>query len=118
MKGRKDDTGKRRWSLLPRDVLRGVVDVLMIGAAHYDDNNWMHVENGLQRYSDAFERHYDAWVDGQEHDPDSGLHHGYHMVCNAMFMCYHMVKTERVWNEQTDTNQTRHSKTSPLYWPE
>lgn len=84
--GRKDDKGKRRFSLLPAMAVRTVVDVLMFGAAKYGDENWRKVKDPHTRYYDALMRHVDAWRDGETLDTDSGLPHLAHAVCCLLFM--------------------------------
>ena len=85
--GRKGDTGKRRFSLIPSQAFRDVVDVLGAGATEYGDWNWLHVKGGRQRYYDALCRHLDAWwTDGEWLDPTTKLPHLAHLCCNALFL--------------------------------
>lgn len=85
--GRKNDQGKRRYSLVPSGVMRDVVDVLMFGAGRYGDWNWLHVQDWRARYYDALRRHIDAWWSDDEWlDSDSGLPHLAHATVNAMFL--------------------------------
>jgi hypothetical protein len=86
VEGRKDDKGKRRWSLLPWRSLAVVVDVLMFGAQQYADHNWQKVERPRERYSDALQRHFFDWRMGVKVDPDSGLPTLGHMACDALFL--------------------------------
>ncbi len=84
--GRKDDKGKRRWSLVPWSALGHVVDVLMFGAAKYADNNWQSVEDPIERYSNALERHMIDWRLGKRIDEESGRPVLAHVVCNGLFL--------------------------------
>ena len=86
IKGIKFDNGKRRWSLLPWRELGAVIDVLTTGAKKYSDNNWKYVEDGKNRYYDALMRHLTAWWDGEKNDPEDGLHHLAHAICNILFL--------------------------------
>ncbi len=82
--GTKHDKDKLRWTLLPMRELEEVVRVLNHGADKYGANNWKKVE--IDRYMDALMRHMAAYLQGEEVDPDSGLHHMAHVACNALFI--------------------------------
>jgi hypothetical protein len=84
--GRKDDSNKTRWSMLPWAALAHVVAVMEHGARKYGEDNWRVVENGPRRYWDAAARHMIAWADGETHDPESGLPHLAHAVCSLLFV--------------------------------
>jgi len=86
MIGRKDDSGKRRWDLLPWRAVGTVVDVLTIGASKYGDENWRHVGRPQERYFAAALRHLTAWVDDEDADPETGLPHLAHAVCCVLFL--------------------------------
>jgi hypothetical protein len=58
--------------------------VLTMGAKKYSADNWKKVEPW--RYEDAFLRHYAEWMMGETHDPESGISHLGHLMCNAMFL--------------------------------
>lgn len=87
--GRKDDSGKDRWDLLPFDALGGVAAVLTFGARKYADRNW---EKGMHwgRLVAAALRHISKWATGHEHDEESGLHHLAHAAC-CILMVYGLV---------------------------
>ena len=84
--GRKDDSGKIRYSLVPPRALALVARVLTYGAERYGAHNWERVENGRERYTDAVMRHVEAWRSGEKSDPDTGVHHLAHAVCCALFL--------------------------------
>lgn len=84
MSGRKDDTGKRPWHLLPWDSVSSVVDVMAFGAAKYGRDTWQTVEQ--ERYFAATIRHLLAWRGGEHLDPESGLPHLAHAACSVLFM--------------------------------
>jgi hypothetical protein len=75
-------------------ALAGVVDVLTFGAKKYKAHSWKEVENGEERYRDAFYRHLHAIERGEEFDPESGLPHWDHLLCNGNFLSqkYHESK--------------------------
>ncbi len=79
--------GKLRWSLVDFDALEDMVKVLEFGAKKYADNNW---KKGLKT-TEIFEsmmRHLTAYMRGEDIDPESGLPHTGHILCNAMFLSY------------------------------
>ena len=72
--GKKYDTGKLRFDLLPPGPLSLVAQVYTIGARKYDDRNW---ENGIlySRLFAALQRHAWAYWTGERTDPRDGQHH-------------------------------------------
>lgn len=83
--GVKHDSGKLRVDLLPVDVLQGVAGILTHGAKKYGDRNW---EEGLHytRCYGAALRHLFAFWRGEGADPESGLLHLDHAICELMFL--------------------------------
>lgn len=72
--GRKNDSGKARWDLLPPSLDK-VVEVFTIGAKKYADRNW---EKGIlwSRIFAAMMRHaWKWWWHGEKLDPVDGQHH-------------------------------------------
>lgn len=86
--GRKFDTGKPRWSLLPTRAVQRIIDVLEVGALKYDVDNWKCVPDASTRYYDALMRHVHAWRDGETCDPETGLHHLAHAGCCLLFLLW------------------------------
>lgn len=86
--GRKADSSKPRWSLLPEDTIADVIDVLEFGAKKYQVDNWQHVPDARTRYYDATMRHIEAWWRGEKNDVESGLHHLSHAVCCLLFLMW------------------------------
>lgn len=84
--GKKADTGKPRWHLLPYAAIEEVVYVLTAGAEKYDDDNWRHVPQAKDRYFSAAMRHLVAWKLGEERDPETELSHLAHAVCCLLFL--------------------------------
>lgn len=83
--GRKDDTGKLPWDLLPGDALEEIVKVLDFGARKYDRRNW---ESGMawSRPFAALMRHMWAWWGGQDKDPETGISHLAHAGACILFL--------------------------------
>lgn len=74
MEGRKHDTDKARFDLIPAKPLFKVAEVYTIGAKKYDDRNW---EKGIKwgRIFAAMLRHAWNWWRGEKLDPEDGQHH-------------------------------------------
>ena len=86
MEGRKDDTGKLRYDLLPMHAIDEIVGVLTFGAKKYAPDNWRHVEDAEKRYYAAAMRHLSAWCQGEVEDEESGLSHLAHAACCLVFL--------------------------------
>ena len=84
-KGLRKNEGKNRVDLFPSDVLWNVGEVLTQGAEKYDVRNW---ENGMawSKVMASLERHLARFKSGLDIDPESGLHHIDHVLCNAAFL--------------------------------
>ena len=77
----KHDHGKLRLVLITPEMTRGLGEVLTFGAGKYADRNW---EKGLDsgRLLAACQRHLLAHQEGEVTDPESGLSHLAHAMCN------------------------------------
>ena len=84
----KFDQGKADWSLLELQDLDGMVQVLTFGAEKYSRGGWRGVADGDQRYFAALLRHLAAYQKGEDSDPESGLSHLDHALCNLYFLRY------------------------------
>lgn len=85
-RGAKHDAGKPRYSLIPWDAMAVFVDVLEHGAREYGAHSWSTVPDGVQRYTDAAQRHLAAILRSELIDPDSKLPHWGHLGVNALFV--------------------------------
>lgn len=92
--------GKPRWSLVKQSALLPMVEVLEFGAAKYSANNW---QKGLpiQEVCESLKRHLDAYMEGEDNDPESGLSHIGHIQCNAMFIAW-MVKNKPEFDNRNE----------------
>lgn len=81
----KFDGEKVRLDLLPITPLIGIGKVLTYGAKKYSERNW---EKGLKwsRCYAAALRHLFAWWSGETNDPETGLNHLDHALCEIMFL--------------------------------
>lgn len=93
--GRKYDSDKPRWGLLPYRELEDIVKVLTFGSKKYADDNWKHVENGRERYFDAMMRHINEYRQAKQtdnpdkkYDDETGLNHLSHAMCCALFLMW------------------------------
>lgn len=83
--GVKFDQGKRMIELVPVDVVNGWADVLTYGAKKYEARNWEKGMDYSRPYGAAL-RHLFAWWSGEDIDPDTGLSHLDHAICNLGFL--------------------------------
>lgn len=88
-KGRKEDSGKRRYSLLPANTINQVIDVLEYGASDkYEVDNWQKIPDARTRFYNAAMRHIDQWWNGELTDKESTLPHLAHAVCCLLFLMW------------------------------
>ena len=88
MNGRKDDSNKPRFNLIPPLAEREVARVLEFGARKYAPDNWRKVPDARSRYVDAALRHINAHRSGEALDTGeggSGLSHLAHAITSLMF---------------------------------
>ena len=86
MTGIKDDKRKPMPRLVLGTMARALLEVSKVatfGAEKYSPDNWLKVENGLERYTDAKDRHR---LEGaiSDYDSESGLLHAAHEAWNAL----------------------------------
>ena len=92
----KHDDGKPDWSLVPFESLEGMVKVLEFGAKKYAGWNW--TTNGgfpYMRVMRSCLRHLFAWSRGEDIDPESGLSHIHHAMCNLLFISHYIGNKEK-----------------------
>jgi len=84
-KGLRYNIGKIRLDLIPASVIEAIGSVLTHGCKKYEDRNW---EKGLgwTGVMASLKRHLLAWDRGEDYDPESGLLHIDHILCNATFI--------------------------------
>lgn len=86
MTGRKFDSEKEQYTLIPPFALREIARNLTFGARKYEPENWKKVPNAKKRYLDALFRHVEAYRLGEVNDPENGLHHLAAAAVNLMFV--------------------------------
>lgn len=76
-------TKPRRYELLPWDAVGQIAEVYAFGATKYDDNNWRKGYKWSLSFG-AMVRHLEAFWNGEDTDPESGLPHlahaGFHIL--------------------------------------
>jgi len=105
--GAKLDAGKNRLGLVLggfSNALKAVGEVGTFGANKYTDNGWMHVKDGIPRYTDAAFRHQLEELSGEVIDPETGFLHAAHFAWNSLARLELMIR-ERAESEcQVDRN--------------
>lgn len=85
--GMKYDAGKQQARLIFEGfplALSALSDVATMGAEKYAAHSWQHVENAIERYTDAGYRHMLSRLQGEELDSESGLLHEAHELWNKL----------------------------------
>ena len=97
---------KPKWSLLAIEVFEPVVQVLMFGAKKYAAWNFA-AGQGLSwtETGESMQRHLNAWLHGEDFDPESGLPHLGHIGCNLMFLLYYRMYGAKGYDKRDDRNK-------------
>lgn len=84
--GMRFNKNKPKLSLVPHSLKQHCALALEYGTQKYAKGNW---RKGLSWSDtlDSLERHLDAFKEGEDLDPESGLHHLAHMAANVAFLC-------------------------------
>lgn len=83
--GVKDNRGKLPIDLIPYAALAGAAAVLEFGTRKYKPNNWRLGLSWMQTWS-SLQRHLWAWKEGEDFDPETGLPHLDHAMCQMLFL--------------------------------
>lgn len=107
---------KPRFTLLLEapHALEGVVRVLERGAEKYVRGNWQ-IGLPFTETIDSAMRHLIAFVNGEDNDPESGLPHLDHALCNIVFLAEHF-RTRPDFDDRTNggtSNGTMHHQPDP-----
>mgnify|MGYP000078234772 CR=1 FL=1 len=87
--GTKFDSGKPLLDLLDPYALEELAKVLTFGAGKYAPHNWRK-GIAISRLTASLLRHIFAFMRGQNTDPETGLSHIAHAMCNCMFILWTM----------------------------
>ena len=98
------NSGKLQWSLVDFDALEDMVKVLEFGAKKYSADDW---KKGLNtnEITESMMRHLFAYLRGEDIDPESGLPHTGHIMCNAMFLSYMQKFAKKFDSRRLDKNK-------------
>lgn len=118
----RSNSGKVKFSLLPMQLLHGVVRVLEFGRRKYAEWNW--TKGG--KWSSPFDcmmRHLIKWwYYGEEDDEESGLGHLEHALCNILFLIHYrdtyMEGDDRPPQDLTSFDFTLESFSEKLFFDE
>lgn len=82
-KGVRFNEGKNRFDLLEPFAVEKLSEVFTMGAKKYAPNNWL---KGMEwsKITASLKRHLNAYEQGIDYDPESGLLHAQHIAWNAM----------------------------------
>lgn len=85
--------------MMPPYALEQLMRVFMFGREKYDEDNWRSGDgvSRLEAY-DSLQRHAQAWLAGEDLDPESNLHHLAHAAWNALAI----VELERLFPEKEE----------------
>lgn len=92
--GAKNDDGKLQLSAVPPEAIVAIARIREYGNKKYaDPENWRRVLP--EKFHEAMLRHCLAcWEDPYAVDPESGLPHLWHLMCNGAFLCAMMEREE------------------------
>lgn len=74
--------GKLDMTLLTGTMRKGIVEALTPGAIKYGLFNWRVKPNSHRQLIAAAERHIDAFMEGEDLDPETGVHHIKHAAAS------------------------------------
>ena len=86
--GARYNGGKTRYDLIPLSALKSCADVFAYGEKKYAAWNWAKGMNWSVPYACAV-RHFEAWQRGEDIDPESGLPHIGHVMCNLIMLAHY-----------------------------
>jgi hypothetical protein len=86
--GARYNAGKTRYDLIPLSTLKSAADVFEYGTEKYAPWNWAKGMEWTVPYA-CLLRHLDAWFRGEDNDPESGLPHIGHALCNLIMLAHY-----------------------------
>lgn len=98
----KFDDNKPMFDLIDPYYHEDIAKVLTKGAVKYEKDNWK-LNQDLDRYIGALERHLNDIKKGRYKDKETKLQHTAHIACNAMFIHY-MIRNKKCTSNTTTEN--------------
>lgn len=98
---------KTPLGLIPPYAMEQTAWVHKFGASKYGPFNWRDTGVCASTYINAIMRHLNAWRDGEDLDPESGISHLAHIACscNIMMDANYCEKLQDDRNKVLKTNQ-------------
>lgn len=89
--GRKYDSDKTRYELIPPEALEALARLYTDGAFKYEPRNW---EKGMSwsRVFGALMRHAWAWFRGEDYDTETKAHHMIAVAWNAFTLYIYQIR--------------------------
>jgi hypothetical protein len=84
------NSGKVRYDLIPTHLLEQTARVFEFGAKKYSEWNWAKPGMKWSTVIGCMKRHLAAIERGENLDPESGLPHLGHLMCNAFMLTHYM----------------------------
>lgn len=108
-KGTKNDKGKPRISLIPKEALWGMADAFTYGAKKYGDHNF---RGGIEytRLADACMRHLTAFISGEDLDDESGNCHIDHALASLGMLKFMMSHRKEMDDRYKDVSEKEENK--------
>lgn len=107
--GKKHDQGKVQPDLILRDMSReimAVAEVATFGASKYTAGGWLHVDDAVNRYRNAKQRHMLLGAT-EGYDEESGLLHAAHEAWNALAVLELMLRCAQTAPADWDAGEKR-----------
>ena len=85
---------KISWRTASWEALKWLALLHTCGDNKYFPGNWQNCdpEEGIRKYTDALQRHFCQWMEGEIFDPDTGMPHMVQIMWNAEVVTYFMMK--------------------------
>ena len=110
MDGKKHDSEKPDWSLLPFEAISLVVKVLTFGKRKYGRENWQLLPDAKNRYLAAALRHIARRQCGEALDEESKLPHTAHAICCLLFYLWFEIYDCQLPKRETPSHKNNRQK--------
>lgn len=77
---------KRSYASTPVTAVQELADAMNSGSEKYGAYSWRMTGADAQTYYDAIRRHLDAWFEGEDKDPQSGVNHLAHVMASCAIL--------------------------------